>query len=127
MELIGKPNKISILDKNGFITFCDFITLRIEFSDNKICFIDINRISNQKRHSITILTEKNLFLWESEKLYKYNKQTRKLKIIYESKKTPLEIECEEFLKFSDAPKKDFSNAKKAVQVLQILEKFRLLN
>lgn len=126
-ELFGTPKTVKLLNSTSLIDKNDIILMEIKFSKNKKCIVDVNRCFPIKRKTVTIKTKNNLFIWDDKKLYKFNNKTHLFEVHYESTKTPLEIECEEFLKTIDAPKKDFSNAKKAVKVLQILEKFRLLN
>jgi len=87
------------------------------------CIININRNSNFKRKSVILRTKKNLLIWDDNTLYKLNKKKQSFHIILKSKKTPLEIECKEFIKSISGKKFIYDNAIKAFKVLQILSKF----
>lgn len=120
-ELFGMPKKISLIDSEGHLTNSDILTIKLEFSKNKRCVININRIMNLKRKFVTLITNKNLFLWEDNTLYKFNRKKLTFDRFFHSKKTPLSIECEEFIK-SINNKRNLSNYKHAFKVIQILSK-----
>lgn len=123
-DLIGKPKKISILEKKGILTNLDIITLKLIFKKNKQCIIDINRCSTFKKKYISIITKNNFYVWEDDDLFKFNGKMRSFEIHFKTKTTPLEIECKTFLNYINRKKNDLSNAKKALKILQILAKIK---
>jgi len=126
LELMGEPQSVSVLDSKGFLTNNDMITIESKFSNNRKCVIDINRNSSYKKRSITLITKKNLFLWDDEVLFKFNKKTLSFDNYFSSNNTPLEIECKEFVCNIKNKKIDYSNAEKAVKIMKILtEKIRI--
>jgi len=105
LELFGEPNSLSVLDAKRNVTNCDMITIVLKFSKNRKCVIDVNRNTTFKKRSITLLTIKNSFVWDDDVLYKLNKKNRLFDIIFESNKTPSELECKEFHKSVNKKKK----------------------
>jgi len=124
IELLGIPKDIKIINVTKIVSSYDIITIEFGFKVQRKCIIDINRISNFKKRSVTIVTTKNIFHWEDNTLYKFNKK----KLVYQSvlvvpDKTPLEIECKTFIQsLNDKP--DYSNPDKALKIVQLIEKCR---
>ena len=123
LELLGKPAKIYIKDKVGFVSNSDIITLELLFRNKRKCIIEINRISNFKKKSVTIITAKDLFLWQDDSLYKFNKQKKFYKLIFKSDIKPLNIECKEFIKSLKKKTISYRNASHAAEVVGLLTKF----
>ncbi len=98
LELFGLPKKYSLIDDVGYVTKSDIITIGLKFNESKKCVININRISNFKKKIITLITTKNLYVWDGDTLYKFNKAKQSFQIIYRAKITSLESECNEFIK-----------------------------
>ena len=119
---MGRPTKITILDSKGFVTSSDIVTLKIHFKNNKTCLVYINRVSILKKRLNTFITKKNCFVWADDVLYKFSKKRKIFVKSFESKKTPLEIECQKFINLINTNKIDFSNAKKAITILQLITK-----
>lgn len=123
IELLGTPKSIKLLNSKGIITSCDIISFEFGFTTNKKCIIDINRVSNFKKRSITILTKQNIFEWEDDQLYKFNKRKHLFELISKPKQTPLEIECKTFIgNLNNKP--DYSNSERALKIVQLIEKCR---
>ena len=74
IELLGNPKSIKILNSKKIVSSCDIISIEFGFTENKKCIVDINRLSNFKKRSITIITKQNIFEWEDDNLYKFNKR-----------------------------------------------------
>jgi len=121
-ELLGMPNEIIILESKGFTTKCDLIILEVKYQDNIKGIIEINRLSNYKKRTISISTRKNLFLWDDDTLLKFNRKKLSFEQILESKNTALALECIEFINLIKAKSKDYSNIAKGLKVLSIIEK-----
>jgi len=121
-ELLGKPLNVKIIQNHGIITRLDIISVDLKFSKNKFCNIYINRISNYKKKTVTILTKKNLFLWDDDVLHKFNKKKNEFQEIYNSNETSLYLECKEFI--SNISKKSITNDSSllAIEINKIIEK-----
>ncbi len=124
LKLFGKPQKLELLSSYGIISKCDIFTLNITFSKKRKCQIHINRYSNKKEKLVTIFTEKNVYLWNDRKLYKNNKKANVFKLIFESKITPLEIECKTFITRLQESKKSLEYATLAKDVIQVIKKLK---
>ena len=109
------------IDNKKIIKNSDLVTLQLFFRGKKNCIINTNRTSTYKKKSITIITSKNLFIWEDDTLHKFDRKKLSIDTVYRSKKTPLELECKEFIKSINGNKKKLVNARKAMKVISILE------
>lgn len=121
VELLGIPENIKIINTRKIVSSYDIITIEFGFERNRKCIVDINRVSNFKKRSITIVTTKNVFEWEDDILYKFNRKKLSHDMILMPNKTPLEIECKTFIQ-SLYSKPDYSNANKALKIIQLVEK-----
>ena len=124
LKLFGKPKKIKVQSSFGLISKCDVVTLNLELSQNKECQIHLNRCSDNKQKLVTIFTEKNVYLWDDLKLYKNNKKSDQFKLIFESKSTPLEIQCKKFITELNKSKKSSEYANLAKDVIQVIQKLK---
>ena len=100
------------------------VTLTLELPNNKKCQIHVNRCSNLKQKHVTIFTQKNIYVWDDLSLYKNNKKTNSFKLVFESKYTPLEIECKEFVKKLNETNISFEFANLAKDVIQVIQKLK---
>lgn len=124
LKLFGKPKKLDLVSSYGIKSKCDIFTLNITLSKNQNCQIHINRYSHRKEKLVTIFTEKNVYLWNDSKLYKNNKKTNDFKLIYESKISPLEIECKTFITKLQESEKSLEYATLAKDVIQVIKKLK---
>jgi len=124
LKLFGKPKKIHVQSSFGFISKCDIVTLNLKFSQNQNCQIYLNRYSNKKEKTVKIFTEKNVYLWNDLKLYKNKKSSSTFKLIYESKLTPLEIQCKHFIRELNKSNYSFDYANLAKDVIQVIQKIK---
>ena len=122
-ELVGIPKKIFVQKRIGIITDCDVLSLQMKFKKNLDCFIDINRVSSMKHREIIIKTSKNLYLWENEILFKFNKKKYSYQQFFAPKTIPLENECKEFLKHIKSTKKNYVNTQKSIDAIHIINKY----
>jgi predicted dehydrogenase len=125
IELLGLPKKIKLLNFKKIISSCDVISLQFDFINGQKCTIDINRISNFKKRSILIITKKNIFEWDDDSLYKFNKRKNLFKLLLSPKQSPLEIESKAFISSLNY-KPDYLNSSKALEILYLIEKCRKL-
>ena len=124
LTLFGKPKKIKLVSAFGLISKCDIVTLTLELPNNKKCQIHVNRCSNHKQKHVTIFTEKNIYVWDDHRLYKNNKKSSSFRLVFESRHTPLETECKEFIKKLNETKISFESAYLAKDVIQVIQKLK---
>jgi UDP-2-acetamido-3-amino-2,3-dideoxy-glucuronate N-acetyltransferase len=124
LTLFGKPKKIKLVNAFGFISKCDIVTLILDLPNNKKCQIHVNRCSNHKQKHVTIFTQKNIYIWDDHRLYKNNKKSSSFGLVFESKHTPLETECKEFIKRLNESKISFESANLAKDVIQVIQKLK---
>tara|TARA_B110000438_G_scaffold296345_1_gene340898 strand:- start:1534 stop:2424 length:891 start_codon:yes stop_codon:yes gene_type:complete len=122
LSLFGTPKKININNYFGKFTKLDLVSIDLFFSKKRKCKIDINRISNEKKKSITFITKNNLYIWSDLNLYKLNNKTKLFNLIFTSTKSPLSIECKEFLN-NIKTKNINKKSKQSLVVLKILDKY----
>lgn len=130
--VLDKPTTIRILENRGLVTGSDIIFLRLSFKNRRSCTIYVNRVSNLKNKTVTLATNKNIYLWENDRLLKLDKKTNALKLIYphtsggvrvyKNSKTPLEVECAEFIKCLKQQKKPITSGEFGLEVVKILSK-----
>jgi len=97
LDIFGKPTSYSVLDKVGFATNLDILIIELRFKKNKRCILKINRVSTCKKKIVTIITTKNLYQWNDNMLYRFDRSKMMFKKIYVSVTSPLESECNEFI------------------------------
>lgn len=124
LDLFGKPTSIKMLENRGMVTDSDIIYVRLNFKNHRSCTIYINRVSNLKNKTVTLATSKNVYLWENDQLFKLDKRANTLKLIYKSAKTPLEVECREFVRYITQNKKPPTDGKFGLQVVRVLSKIQ---
>jgi predicted dehydrogenase len=124
LALFGKPKKIKLINKFGVISKCDIVTLILELPNKITCQIHVNRCSSHKQKHVTIFTQKNIYIWDDLSLFKNNKKTNSFKLVFQSKYTPLEIECKEFVKKLNETNISFEFANIAKDVIQVIQKLK---
>ena len=122
LALFGSPNRIRLTNNVGFITTSDRISLELNFTRNRKCEVSIDRISPHKEKSVTFLTKKNLFVWNDDELLRFDKRTQSFKKIYQSKNTPLRLECKKFIANITSKKVSYDSSFLALNVTRILSK-----
>ena len=91
----------------------------LEFKNRSKVSIYANRVATSKRRVINIITKKNLYIWEDEELFKFQKiKNQKIKIKHAGS---LENESAEFLKAIKNSKYNYKNPKIAISALQLIE------
>lgn len=144
LDLFGSsPISIKILENHGVVTDSDIIFAHLNFLNNRSCTIYINRVSNLKNKTVTLTTDKNVYLWEN---YRFDRLLRldpvrgrgtlralaasfgvdlnknEFKPIFQSTTTPLEVECAEFIKCLTQNKKPLTSGEFGLEVVKILSK-----
>lgn len=120
--LFGKPKKIKVIGQYGFVTDCDMLSLRMHFGHGFVCDLSINRISNIKNKSVTLATSKNVYLWENDRLFKLDNQKSLFKPLHYAAKTPLEIECREFVNSITYKKEPRTGGSFGLEVVKLISK-----
>lgn len=124
IELIGIPKKKIVLNKKGIVSKCDIISIKLLFPNKITCLININRCSAIKKKNIKIFTEKNNYQWDENSFYKFNSKKLEYEKILDSKKSPLILECNEFVDLIKKKRFNDSDARNSIQVMQILDQIR---
>lgn len=124
LTLVGKPRKIHLKSSFGIYTKSDIIHLELLFKKNGKCHIYINRCSSEKKKTITVVTSKNIYIWDDVILYKNNSKNNLFEVIFQSKHTPLELECKNFIKKLNNPKIDYDSTNLAKDVIQVIQKLK---
>jgi predicted dehydrogenase len=122
LNLFGIPKKMIITEKIKFITKVDRFSLDLYFNNNIKSQITIDRLSNYKKKTVNIITKNNLYLWDDDELYKFGKKDQIYKKIFKSKKTPLFLECQEFLKCINRKKYSVDSAELAQKISKLISK-----
>ena len=122
LELFGTPNRIRLTNSVGFVTTSDRIDLELNLTHHRKCNISIDRISPYKEKSVTFLTRENLFIWNDDKLLRFNKQSQSFKKIYQAKNTPLHLECKDFIANITSKKMSYDSSVLALNVTHIISK-----
>ena len=120
MELFGMPRKTSMIRSDGYVTKQDALSVDLSFAGGRRCSIEIGRLSNSKIKSITILTSKNLFVWEDEQLHKFDRRKEAFQPIYRSTESALTIECKEYLGRIKRRQKQYSDVSLSLNVVTLL-------
>ena len=124
IKLFGKPKKSKLISSVGFVSKSDLVILNLDINSNKKCQIYLNRHSSHTQKIVSILTKKNIYLWDDSKLYKHNKKSGISKLIFQSKLTPLENECQEFIVELAKTQKSLEYANLAKDVIQVIHKLK---
>lgn len=124
LELFGVPKKFYLISYSSPIIDTDLIHLKLIYNKTRTSNIHINRISSFKKKIVTIVTKKNIFVWDDDKLFKFNKNTNSFKTYFQSTKTPLFLECKNFI--SSISKQNFTNESSilARDITNIISKLR---
>ena len=122
LNLFGVPKKMVITEKIKFITKVDRFSVDLYFNNNIKSQITIDRLSNYKKKTINIITKNNSYLWDDDELYKFGKKDQTYKKIFKSRKTPLFLECQEFVKCINQKKYSIDSAELAKKISKLISK-----
>ena len=122
LELFGIPKKIRINSKYGLITPVDRFSLELVFNKTRKSEITIDRTSHFKKKTVMIITQKNSYIWDDDKLFKFDKKTKTYKKIFQSKNTPLYLECKEFIRIINAKRYSINSAILARKISDLISK-----
>ena len=122
LELFGMPKKIQINDKYGFLTPVDRFSLELFFDKTIKSEITIDRIAHFKKKTVMIITQKNSYIWDDDKLFKFDKKTKTYKKIFQQKNTPLYLECKEFIRIINSKRCSMDSAILAKKISELILK-----
>lgn len=124
-SLLGTPQKIILHKQPSKLLEKNLVCLDMNFKKNIQARVLTNRLSSKKRFLITILTKNNIYIWENNELYKFDKIKKTFKLFFRSKITPLEIECKEFVNYINGNFALFNNTKQALIAIKLLKQTTL--
>ena len=122
LELFGIPRQAKLISKSSRVTNTDLVSVLLDYNKNRKSNIHINRVSNCKKKIVTIFTKKNLFIWDDDKLFKLDKKTNLFNLYYQSKKTPLFLECKTLVSEISGKKPKIDSAILARDITAIISK-----
>jgi predicted dehydrogenase len=120
LELIGIPKKISIISSKGVISNQDLIIVKVYFSKTCNGIITIDRVSENKEKSLSIISKNQFLLWKDYDLYRLNEKTNKFTKIFHSKQSSVSNEINEFLNNLKTGHSDKHNLQLAVNTVKLL-------
>lgn len=95
-KLAGKVNKSEITYSESKKTDRDTISLKVETQKCPV-YIDINRVSNFKQHTLVAVCKDNTYMLFDNTLFKYSKYTSILEEIFKSNTPPLNLVLKDFI------------------------------
>jgi len=122
LELFGMPKKIQMKSKYSFLTPVDRFSLELFFNKTRRSEITIDRTSHYKKKTVMFTTRKNSYIWDDDKLLKFDKKTETYKKKFQSKNMPLYLECKEFIKIINAKSYSVDSAILAKKISSLISK-----
>jgi len=122
LELFGMPKKIKLISKYGLLTTVDRFSLELYFNKNTKSEITIDRTAHYKKKTVMIMTQTNSYIWDDDVLFKFHKKTESYKKIFQSKNTPLYLECKEFIRNISAKNYSIDSAILAEKIASLISK-----
>ena len=122
LELFGMPKKIQMKSKYSFLTPIDRFSLELFFNKTRRSEITIDRTSHYKKKTVMFTTRKNSYIWDDDKLLKFDKKTETYKEKFQSKNMPLYLECKEFIKIINAKNYSVDSAILAKKISSLISK-----
>jgi len=122
LELFGMPKKIQMKSKYSFLTPIDRFSLELFFNKTRRSEITIDRTSHYKKKTVMFTTRKNSYIWDDDKLFKFDRKTETYKEKFQSKNMPLYLECKEFIKIINAKNYSVDSAILAKKISSLISK-----
>jgi len=122
LELFDMPKKIQMKSKYSFLTPIDRFSLELFFNKTRRSEITIDRTSHYKKKTVMFTTRKNSYIWDDDKLLKFDKKTETYKEKFQSKNMPLYLECKEFIKIINAKNYSVDSAILAKKISSLISK-----
>ena len=122
LELFGIPKKIKLVNKYGLLTPVDRFSLELYFNKTRRSEITIDRTAHYKKKTVMVATQKNSYIWDDNELLKFDKMTQSYKKIFQTKNTPLYLECKEFIRNVNAKNYSINSAILASKIASLISK-----
>ena len=122
LDLFGMPKKIQLIRKLGLLTPIDDFSLELHFTKTRKSEITIDRTAHYKKKTVMIRTKKNSYIWDDNELLKFDKMSESYKKIFQTKNTPLYLECKEFIKQINAKNFSIDSAILASKISNLISK-----
>jgi len=122
LALFGIPKRTTLFNKSSFITKTDSFNLELFYEKNKRSHISIDRIANYNKKLIKIITKKNLYVWDDDKLFKLDKKSNIFQIFFKSTHSPLFLESKHFISTISKKNLVIDSAILAKNVVSIISK-----
>jgi hypothetical protein len=104
------------------LTPIDDFSLELHFTKTRKSEITIDRTAHYKKKTVMIRTKKNSYIWDDNELLKFNKMSESYKKIFQTKNTPLYLECKEFIKQINAKNFSIDSAILASKISNLISK-----
>jgi len=118
LELFGYPQRIKMKNNFGLVTKVDAFSLQL-FFQKCFCNVSIDRTSNLTKKTVFFKTNKYSYIWDENVLYRFEKNKNQYKAIFQTKQTPLERECKEFVNILKRDVWDINSAKLAKRISKL--------
>lgn len=111
IESISTTNVISPTD----IVDCSFKIGNVEIKSH------INRVSPLKSKTVTVITDKDCYIWSNNDLYRVDKDKKTLEQIQVDNTSPLRVEALDFIDCIERSKQPITDSKFGIEIHEILE------
>ena len=120
ISLFGKPIDVTVVNKQSVISSCDIVCVNMEFSRARSALINISRIAELREKIVTIVCDNTFYVWQENKLFTYDRKTMSIKLIKESKRDCIELECKSFMEAVRSGKSPVTNGLFGCEVDKVL-------
>ena len=118
-DLLGTPTVAQIHPLISTLGTHDAYTFSLEYPSGAKAFGLVNRLSSVTKHTVTITTQTQTYLWEGNRLLRVEKE-KEPTIIAESTTVPLDRECDAFIESLHCRKAPITNGAQATLVTKII-------
>lgn len=95
LYLMGKPDRLTLIRREGVVSDGDIIAAAAKFGTEKKADFYINRVAPFKSKSVLLKTASTTLWWLDDELWKLTDVG--YQSVFKSEQTPLELECAEFV------------------------------
>lgn len=124
IELLGTPQEIRLLHSRGIISKADIVTLLLKYRALKRAVVHLNRASLHKTKSVLVLTNRNIFVWHDNSLYKLDTRKRTFGLLFQSREEALSTECRNFISCIQRNKSPYTDGEYGLRVVRLLNAIR---
>lgn len=117
----ASPDTATVRDRVHVRGEPNIISFDLSFN-NARCRIDVDRLSPDKRKTMTLVTRAgDVYHWSDNTLQRLNGET--FSTVYESMKEPLEVECQSFLDTVSTDKSSVTDGTFGLEVTKLMRRF----